>query len=116
MTGSKFPEEAEIGHVRVTISREKGLSASAGVVGAYGSDKQTVLIDDDLGPDQERETLLHELLHGVMKQCGLGALFEEWEKSMDTKEIEEKVVNLLSPRLLELLRDNAPVVKFLLVP
>lgn len=112
----RLPKLIKVGHLRVSVVYQKGFSASAGVNGAYGADTQTVIIDPSLGPDQERETLIHEALHAIMAACGLDLLFKEAEKALDTKEFEEQVVNNMSSRLLELLRDNPNLLRFLLVP
>jgi Zn-dependent peptidase ImmA (M78 family) len=39
--------------------------------------KQRILIDADLRPDRKIQTLLHEILHGVLEQLGEDGLNED---------------------------------------
>ena len=86
----------KVGHVHVVVRWEKGLSRVAGVAGVSGVDLQDVRIDDDLGPDVERETVLHELLHHALTQTVLEKMF--------TDEQEEQVIWGLSPLILQMWR------------
>lgn len=56
----------------------------------------------------QRETLLHESLHAILWSAGGATLL-----GLDD-EHEERLVTLLSPWLLAMLRDNPAVVEFLL--
>lgn len=60
-----------------------------------------VRVREDLPPDEERESLLHELCHAVDEQLGLG--------------IREKRIRAFSVGLYAMLKDNPELVKYLMV-
>lgn len=64
--------------------------------------KQTLSVRNGQGPHQERDTLLHELLHA----CGLAI----------GHELEEHQVASVTPILLDVLRQNPDVVAYLTEP
>lgn len=64
---------------------------------------QEIYVADDLGPDQTRDTLLHEILHGLFAIVG----------HFDRQRDEERVVAGLTPLLLDCLRRNPDLVAFL---
>lgn len=73
--------------------------------GAFGKTevaKQTLYVRDDLTIDQERDTLLHEILHATAIVLGREA------------ELPESMVSLLAPTLLDVLRRNVPLVRYLM--
>lgn len=59
----------------------------------------------DVDPQQVRDTLLHEILHALWKESGLGA---------GEGASEEVIVRQLATSLLATLRENPPLVRFLL--
>jgi hypothetical protein len=61
--------------------------------------KQIIYLRDGSGPDQARETLLHECLHGLDYSMSLG--------------LEEGQVHALAAGLYGLLRDNPPLLALL---
>lgn len=75
-------------------------------VGAQKTAAQRIAIADDLGPDQTRDTLLHECLHGL---CRVVNLIPDGRQ-------EERVVSGLTPVLLDALRRNPGLVAFLVAP
>lgn len=91
---------------RFSVRYERGLSSKAGVVGVCGTDTLSILIDDDIAEGIEKETVLHEALHGIWAQTGL--------KDVTTTEIEEKIIWSLTPRILALLRDNIALREWLM--
>jgi len=112
----KRPKKVAVGHVVYDIRTEERLSEITGTSGTCGQDVQTILIDDQLGPDQERETVLHELLHAIFYATSAHRLLEELEKTAEMKDLEENFIQPLASRLLELLRDNPDLVKYLISP
>ena len=98
--------KVKVGHVRVSIKWEEGLSRLCQVTGVSGTDLQDVRIDDDLGPDVERETVLHELLHHAFTQTVLEKMF--------TDEQEEQIIWGLSPLILQMWRENPKLRDYLL--
>jgi hypothetical protein len=104
-----FPQKVKVGHVRYTLRVEKGLASIAGATGTCGEDTQLILVDDQVGPDQERDTVLHELLHAIFFASNVKSILP----GDDTKELEEKLILSTATRLLELLRDNPKLVEYL---
>ena len=107
-----FPSRVKVGHVRYKMRNEKGLTSIAGASGTCGEDTQLILVDDQLGPDQERDTVLHEVLHAVFYAMNVKAVLPK-DEAGDSKELEEKIIFALATRLLELLRDNPKLVEYL---
>ncbi len=62
--------------------------------------KGVITLNEDMCPDQTRDTLLHEILHSI-------------DYAMSTKMTEEQV-HAIASGLLCVLRDNLPLVKFLI--
>lgn len=81
--------------------------------GKYGwSDHHVteIVLDPGQAPSQLRDTLLHETLHAVMNLIGVG----KGDPPLLDYAAEERLVNALSPLLLDMLRRNPPLVDFLL--
>ena len=89
----------------VTVKVDPDLADRADVTGLCAEDKQEIIIDGDLGPTVERETLLHELLHQIWHMTEMDRKFKDSD--------EEAVVWSLAPRILALLRDNESLVEWL---
>lgn len=64
-----------------------------------------IWICEDLHQSIEREALLHELLHMVIRTFGVGLELDE--------ETEERTVCALTPALLGILRDNPDLIRYL---
>jgi hypothetical protein len=58
-------------------------------------------------PQQERDTVLHEVMHGIFSETALTMDFKEDED-------EEKIVRRLTTGLLQVLRENPELTKFIL--
>jgi len=64
---------------------------------------QSIVVARDLAGDQERDTVLHEVLHGLVRIVGLVKDDDE----------EERIVATLAPILLDALRANPALVRYL---
>lgn len=104
----KPPACVLIGHAYFNIQFDPHLNEDSEAVGLTGPETQRILIDPKLGPDVERETVLHECLHGIYFQAGLR--LEQWSRD----KIEEKIIWSMAPRILELLKDNPELTEYLL--
>lgn len=82
------------------------------VLSVAGSDG---MLDDSLGMvlnqerrrDLLRDDVMHESLHGIIRQTSVFKNDAEWNKQ------EEELVSGISPRLVALLRDNPELTKWL---
>lgn len=72
--------------------------------GHYVEDARKIVIRPGLPLDKEREVVLHEVLHGVMTAANLA-----WDDDND----EERIVRSISGPLLDTLRRNPQLVKYL---
>lgn len=106
----KRPRRVEVGpfRFRVRWSRKATHAAACAdgdlVLGSCSHRTETITVDPDQTPGMQRDTLLHECLHAVLGNSG--AQLEDDE--------EERLVRTLSPLLLDLLRRNPTLVRFLL--
>lgn len=91
-----------IGPHRWTIRRQL-VDADCEVYGRTYERELAIVVAPTV-PSQERDTLLHELLHAIWAHTGLS--YEDDEQ--------ERVVGALAPWLLGALRDNPRLVAFLL--
>jgi hypothetical protein len=105
---SKPPPSILIGHAYFTVKFDKHLSENSEAVGLTGPETQYILIDPKLGPDVERETVLHEAMHGIFFQSGLR--LQSWHKD----KIEEQIIWSMAKGVFELLRSNPELCEYLL--
>jgi hypothetical protein len=85
---------------RLSLDRQNDL------IGHLERRSQTITIRPGLGVDLSAETLLHEVLHACFGMVGLSGI--------DERLTEEDVIERLSPILLDTLRRNPHLVRFLL--
>lgn len=71
-------------------------------------DTGRIWIDRDQTPLMEKDTVLHEILHALLDQTGAKRRFKEVGS-----DFEEELVSELTPRLLQVLRDNPVIVRYL---
>lgn len=105
----KAPKTVKLGPYNIEVRYDRQAMAAASTTGAYLADLSTVLLGDNNSADVERDSLLHELLHAIWKQSGLHLEYPDDET--DSKG--EAMIQLLAPRLLELLRRNPTLVRYL---
>jgi len=68
----------------------------------------TISISNNIAPDFAQETLLHEVLHGIADDAKLCEFFDE--------SIVEKFITVMTPRLLQVLKDNQNLITKLTNP
>lgn len=104
----KPPRHVDVGPYRYRIVvgtaaiDRKSVEMGSELVGKYDGVAQTITLDPTLRFDGVRDTLLHELLHALLVPLEL-----------DDKE-EERIIQQLSPALLDLLRRNPKLARYLL--
>lgn len=106
------PDTIQVGPRRYSVVVDRSLMDRESVV--YGSqlagncdhEKQVITLDPDLGSDCAAETLLHEVIHAVNNLVGINVHL--------SRDDEERVTNALAPALLDTMRRNPALVKFLI--
>ena len=102
----KLPSTVAIGQSTYAITE----GAPKGYLGRTHKRKQVIQIEPTQGAGSRRDTLLHESLHALLHESGGTKLLDVDDDA------EERLIRLLSPWLLMLLRDNPDLVAFLLAP
>jgi hypothetical protein len=77
-----------------------------GLDDAFGASRlirQSIQLRADQGPDQQRDTLLHETIHMVAQLV-----------DVEGKKFDERTVNVLATQLLDTLRRNPDLVAYLM--
>jgi len=108
----QLPSEVVVGPFTYAVlsdelaaAKAKADSESIDNVGLHDSAKQTITVDPAQGPDSLASTVLHEVLHAIWYGVGL--------QESDAKEQEERVVSAITHPLLDTLRRNPDLVKYL---
>lgn len=103
------PVKIEVGYLEVKVETDADSVArsvyntGSSVFGTYDERTGTITLDVTVPLRVQQESLMHELLHAIIKQTGL-----QWEE-----EKEETVIRTLSPFILMMLRDNPDFVAWL---
>ena len=93
----------KIGYQDITIERETStFQKQSDSYGEYDHRKNTITIQNDLGPLDEANTLLHEILHGI---AYINSLTQS-DQPLDTENKEEVVINSMTNGLAQVFRDN----------
>ena len=89
------------------VDRDDAVLGGAAVdmerVGTVHITKQRISIAKDMASDQERDTVLHEVLHALIRVINL----------MPKEQEEERIVVALAPLILDALRRNPNLVEYL---
>jgi hypothetical protein len=85
-------------------AQERG-GATTQLLGNSNVDLLEIVVNETSPHQVQQETLMHEVLHAVVEVAGLA---HEWDD-----ETEENTVRRISPVLLEVLRRNKPLVRYL---
>jgi len=91
-----IPTDVKIGPYRIVIEQHEGYwnKDDIRVYGEFDERTSTINLDVDVSADVMRETLLHEILHVIL------GMYERDD---------ETLVRVLSPMLLQVLRDNPKI-------
>lgn len=96
------------------VGRDEPMTFGAGrtALGTTGLDDQTIKVKTlgpgGVGPDVQRETILHETLHAVF-------YLHKLDRYLSSKEDDgEEFIDALSPALLAVLRQNPALVRYLM--
>jgi hypothetical protein len=106
------PKRVQVGphRYRLVIDADAMNRASAEhgtrLLGRCDNEQLLIVVDPRQAPSQQRETVVHELLHAA---CDLAGLSED----ALADDVEERVVRRLAPVLLQVLVDNPKLVAWL---
>lgn len=104
----KIPSNVRVGAYDVEVATPGAVEMEHNEVeGRFLNSVLRIELRDDRPKMFMRETLLHEILHAVICLSGTRAVLD-----LETED-EEKLITLLTPALLCVLRDNPDVVRFL---
>ena len=96
-------KKIKIGYQDITIERETAtFQKQSDCYGEYDHRKNTITIQNGLGPLDEANTLLHEILHGI---AYINSLTQS-DQPLDTENKEEVVINSMTNGLAQAFRDN----------
>lgn len=98
-----LPEEVFLGAAAYDVREKKRMD----LLGETFNDDCLIEIKRKQGAACKRDTLLHECLHGIVWVSGGAKLFDL------SHDDEEKLVRLLTPWLLALIRDNPALIAYL---
>ena len=102
-TNGKLEKTVKIGYQDITIERDTPtFQKQTDAYGEYEHRKNQITIQSGLGPLDEANTLLHEILHGI---AYINSLTQTGEP-LDTENKEEMVVNTMTNGLAQVFRDN----------
>lgn len=102
-----LPKSVKIGPA-VYALRENPSLADQGLLGVTKHIPQVIEIRPDQGVTSKRDTVFHESIHAVCEVSGMAHLIGVDDEG------EERIIRLLTPWLLGLLRDNPRFVAYLL--
>lgn len=109
---SGIPHQLHLGSLTYKVTTSKpAIDAACRDEGAdlYGRTDHTkllIVLDPGNAPAMQRQTLTHEVLHCITERSGLTTEMSQAE--------EEKLVRRIAPALLDLLRSNDELVRYLL--
>jgi len=110
---SAFPRRIKISAYSYTVRRDEAAIDRVSVTGQIdlmgNISHRDLVITVRPGPhQQERVTLLHEVLHGVFEAVGL-----DDRPEFGTGNLQEEIISALDVTLLQVLEDNPTLVAFL---
>ena len=101
----KRPKRINIDPFDYEVRYMPDFSATTNTMGSCVTDAQIIFIDAGLTDQAEKDTVLHEALHGAWSQTGLQKEY--------TEDQQEAVIWALTPRLLAIIRDNPELIQWL---
>ena len=96
-------KKVKIGYQDINIERETStIQKQTDCYGEYDHRKNSITIQNGLGPLDEANTLLHEILHGIAYINSL----TQTGQPLDKENSEEVVINTMTNGLAQVFRDN----------
>lgn len=95
-----IPEKVKILGFEWTIKTDKHVANEGQCYGSTHHSSQTIFLEPDLSQQHREQVFLHEMLHAIFWQMGLG------KEDKIPPGLEEKIVSALSSGLYVVLKDN----------
>ena len=103
-------KKVKIGYQDINIERETStFQKQTDCYGEYDHRKNSITIQNGLGPLDEANTLLHEILHGI---AYINSLTQSGQP-LDSENKEEVVINQFTNGLVQVFRDNKWLLPYL---
>lgn len=98
----KIPKKLRIGGFVWTVEESEKVAAEGNVYGSTHHTKQRFFLEPNENLQKKEQVLLHEVLHAIWHQTGLGKRYA----SDAEKKMEEEIVHALSMGLYQVIKDN----------
>ncbi len=99
-----IPHKIKLGYFVYSLRLEQHVIGNGDELcyGLTDFERMEIQIDAKQSTQMQRETLFHELLHVALHDCGLVE-----------SDLEEKLIRVISPRVMQFMQDNPELVKVL---
>lgn len=98
----QLPNTLKIGGFDWTVEKNFNVAYEGSAFGSTHTNSQKIFIDPSTTDQKNAQTLLHEVIHAVVWQSGLGRRLER----LNDAKIEEEIVQSISMGLYQVLKDN----------
>lgn len=95
-----IPNTVKIGGFTWTVEQREDVTREGDAFGLTHFTKQKIFLDPNETQQKKEQVLLHEILHAIWWQQGLGARYK------DKDDLEEEMVQAMSMGLYQVLKDN----------
>lgn len=113
MSEVKPPSSIRIGYATYRVQEDRDRCDDESVEGMSNGNQRLILLRGDRPYDSAADTVLHEVLHQCLHVAGLQASTLVG-KGVTGEDAEEMVVRAMSGMLLDTLRENPELVRYLL--
>ncbi len=99
----KIPKTLNILGFQWKVKLDESVASEGGVYGSTHHGTQVIYLDPTNTEQKMEETLLHEAMHAIFWQTGLG-------KRYNDVKVEEEIISALATGVYQLLKDNKFVI------
>lgn len=95
----KIPNKIKIIGFDWEVKHDKNVAMEGSIFGSTHTQSQTIFLDPANTKQKDEHTFLHEIMHAVFWQTGLGRRFHDHKQ-------EEEIVAALASGMYQVLKDN----------
>ena len=103
------PRKVKLSPHTFAVKYDDNLGAAAGLSGMCDEQNTVIVIDPTFSLTIQRDSLLHEVTHGIWGQTSLDKDYPDHEPASEG----EKIITTLAPRFLAFIQDNPAVIAWL---